>query len=861
MLRQGLQRLHLALQQQCPQQYERLLLSGANGGPSSFSSANVVMRGLHKQAMSLPLQPHVFEAVQQQGEGALAKLMRRLFSTGKPRGFENFGPRTGTQAKAAAAKADKAKPTNSGSGGNSNKDGGDGGNQLRMPLQWLAVGALALYFWASSSSVAGSSGPRHEISFQEFRSKLLAKGQVAKLEVVNGQTVRVYVRSIESDMDSLGSPGSVQPSYKYHFAVGSIDSFERKMDEAQKDLGLPPDAYVPVKYVHEVSLVSVMVDVLPTLLLLGGAFWLVNRQMKQMGGGMGGMGKAGGKAGGKGGFFNMVRANVGTLDKAAKDKTTFKDVAGCDEAKLEIMEFVDFLKKPDKYRELGAKIPKGALLVGPPGTGKTLLAKATAGEAGVPFLSISGSDFMEMFVGVGPARVRDLFAQARSQSPSIIFIDEIDAIGRARGRGGQMGGNDERENTLNQLLVEMDGFATTEGVIVLAGTNRPDVLDKALLRPGRFDRTISVDAPDIKGREQIFRVHLGKLKLVREVKFYSERLAALTPGMSGADIANVCNEGALVAARFEKEAVDMPDFEKAIDRVIGGLEKKNKVISPEERRTVAFHESGHAVVSWFLEYAEPLLKVSIVPRGANVLGFAQYLPNENMLMTKEQLLDRLCATLGGRAAEQVLLGKISTGAVNDLERVTQMAYSQVAVYGMNEKVGLLSYRMDREAFDKPYSNETAQLIDQEVREFTNSAYKRTIDLVTKHKDLITDMTNELLSKEVLNINDVERILGKRPFHSNEMRNIDRFRHGLGSEAESAQGEGNPPIDGKGDGGSDGRGDGGGTPLAPEHARVELPGMAPEPTGVGLAGVGSAEGSGPGKSGKRRPVAPGGVVAT
>eukprot|EP00879_Flechtneria_rotunda_P002988 GHRR01003206.1.p1 GENE.GHRR01003206.1~~GHRR01003206.1.p1 ORF type:complete len:552 (+),score=200.64 GHRR01003206.1:1409-3064(+) len=458
-------------------------------------------------------------------------------------------------------------------------------------------------------------------------------------------------------------------------------------------------------------------------------------------------------------------------------QVTFRDVAGCDEAKQEIMEFVDFLNHPEKYKELGAKIPKGALLVGPPGTGKTLLAKATAGEAGVPFLSISGSDFMEMFVGVGPARVRDLFTQARSQSPSIIFIDEIDAIGRARGRGAMAGGHDERENTLNQLLVEMDGFNTTTGVVVLAGTNRPDILDKALLRPGRFDRTISIDTPDIKGREEIFRVHLAKLKLEKPLTHYSERLAALTPGFSGADIANVCNEAALVAARANSSNVTMQHFEAAIDRVIGGLEKKNKVISPEERRTVAYHEAGHAVVGWFLEYAEPLLKVSIVPRGTAALGFAQYLPNENLLLTKEQLLDRVCAALGGRAAEEVMIGRISTGAQNDLEKVTQMAYAQISVYGMNERVGLVSFPPRQEAFDKPYSQETAQLIDQEVRAFIDGAYQRTVALLREKKEVVDAMAQELLKSEVMNLEAVERLLGKRPFTSDSLQNIDRYRHG------------------------------------------------------------------------------------
>lgn len=544
-----------------------------------------------------------------------------------------------------------------------------------------------------------------------------------------------------------------------------------------------------------------------------------------------------------------------------KNQVFFKDVAGCDEAKQEIMEFVHFLRNPKKYEDLGAKIPKGALLVGPPGTGKTLLAKATAGESGVPFLSISGSDFMEMFVGVGPARVRSLFQEARSSAPSIIFIDEIDAIGRARGRGGFSGSNDERESTLNQLLVEMDGFGTTAGVVVLAGTNRPDILDKALLRPGRFDRQIAIDKPDIKGRDQIFRIYLKKLKLDNEPSFYSQRLAALTPGFAGADIANVCNEAALIAARREQVKITMEHFEAAIDRVIGGLEKKNKVISrddsiihslldshgrflswvffdpqvisKQERRTVAYHESGHAVAGWFLEHAEPLLKVTIVPRGTAALGFAQYVPNENLLMTKEQLFDMTCMTLGGRASEevsyipnrlalfaaslflltlfvcvcnsQVLLGKISTGAQNDLEKVTKMTYAQVAVYGFSDKVGLLSFpqREDSLEMTKPYSSKTGALIDGEVREWVAKAYDRTLELIREHRDQVAQIAELLLEKEVLHQEDLVRVLGERPFVSSEPSNYDVFKRGFQDEdgdAAAAGEEGKPvappPIDGE-----------------------------------------------------------------
>eukprot|EP00270_Netrium_digitus_P012119 TRINITY_DN3910_c0_g1_i2.p1 TRINITY_DN3910_c0_g1~~TRINITY_DN3910_c0_g1_i2.p1 ORF type:complete len:595 (-),score=204.26 TRINITY_DN3910_c0_g1_i2:184-1968(-) len=550
-------------------------------------------------------------------------------------------------------------------------------------------------------------------------------------------------------------------------------------------MGVKASDYVPVTYVTEFSWMQEALRLFPTLLLIAGYIYFTRSMQSGLGGG--GMG-----GGGARGIFNVGKAHVTKVDKNAKNKILFKDVAGCDEAKNKIMEFVHFLKNPTKYSALGAKIPKGALLVGPPGTGKTLLAKAIAGKAGgVPFLSISGSDFMEMFVGVGPSRVRDLFAQARACSPSIIFIDEVDAVGRARGRGGFAGGNDERENTLNQLLVEMDGFATTSGIVVLAGTNRPDILDRALLRPGRFDRQITVDLPDINGREQVFQIYLKKLKLDNEIEYYSQRMAALTPGFSGADIANVVNEGALMAARKEKELVGLEDFEAAIDRVIGGLEKKNKVISKEERRTVAYHEAGHAVTAWFLQYTEPLLKVSIVPRGTATLGFAQYLPNENLLMTKEQLLDMTCMALGGRAAEQVILGKVSTGAQNDLQKVTKMTYAQVAVYGFSDKVGLLSFPQSDGGFDSfgnkpPYGNQTAELIDEEVRQLVDLAYKRTLVLVEKHRVGLEAMAIELLQKEVLHQDDLIRILGPRPFVSAERTNYDKFRHGFLEEAKEEE---------------------------------------------------------------------------
>ena len=769
---------------------------------------------------------------------------RRLFSTEPPRkGWERFYPKgKGRRPQAAKAAGEEAKKGLSG-GDESFKDAVMVAWQRLLPLIGITV--------LAGSLMNGTTEGAQEISFQWFRNQLLMSGMVERLEVSNKQTVKVYIKpsalnrvhsmqqrqTAEPSMSAvatqpgslttsgddamehenrvfIGQPGGEAPYsetstsyprnspnssngmfgsrgvYRFYFNIGSVDAFEHQMEEAQDALGLEPSKRVPITYTSEVSWQQELWRLAPTILLIAGYVWFTRRQL----GGLTGGGGPGGR-----GIFNVGKAQVTVIDKNAKNKVSFKDVAGCDEAKAEIMEFVNFLKTPGKYRELGAKIPRGALLVGPPGTGKTLLAKATAGEADVPFLSISGSDFMEMFVGVGPARVRDLFSQARAQSPSIIFIDEIDAIGRARGRAGFAGGNDERENTLNQLLVEMDGFPTTANVVVLAGTNRPDVLDKALLRPGRFDRQISIDRPDINGREQIFRVHLSKIKLDRPIEYYSERLAALTPGFAGADIANVTNEAALIAARSGKGAVGMADFEAAVDRVIGGLEKKNKVISAEERRTVAYHEAGHAVVGWFLEFAEPLLKVSIVPRGSAALGFAQYLPNENVLMTTNQMNDMMAMALGGRAAEEVMIGKISTGAQNDLERVTKMAYSQVAVYGMNPKIGLLSFPQEEGRLDKPYSDDTARIIDEEVRTLVATAYDRTLSLLNEKKELVEAMAQELLKKEVLSREDLEALLGKRPYKSQELRNIDKYS--VGFEKESHEGGGSGSNDGDADAGS------------------------------------------------------------
>lgn len=710
---------------------------------------------------------------------------RRLFSSesGNKKNYENYFPK-GNKGIPKANENDKSESKED---SNTDEQGSFHENFIKQ-LQNYATPLI--FIGLMFSSLSFGSHDQKEISFQEFKNKLLEAGLVDRIVVSNKSVAKVYVKNSSQNLgqtrdDEFQGTTTEMPArrtgsfYKFFFNIGSVESFEEKLEEAQESLGIDPHDYVPVTYVSEVNWFQELMRFAPTVFLVG-LIYLLGRRMQ------GGLSIGGGSGKGNRGIFNIGKAQVMKMDKNSKNKVYFKDVAGCDEAKQEIMEFVHFLKNPRKYEDLGAKIPKGALLVGPPGTGKTLLAKATAGESGVPFLSISGSDFMEMFVGVGPSRVRSLFLEARQCAPSIIFIDEIDAIGRARGRGGFSGSNDERESTLNQLLVEMDGFGTTTGVVVLAGTNRPDILDKALLRPGRFDRQISLDKPDIKGREQIFRIYLMKIKLDNDPTFYSGRLAALTPGFAGADIANVCNEAALIAARSDNSQVTMMHFEAAIDRIIGGLEKKNKVISKQERKTVAYHESGHAVAGWFLEHAEPLLKVSIIPRGTAALGFAQYVPNENLLMTKEQLFDMTCMTLGGRASEEVLLGKVSTGAQNDLEKVTRMTYAQVAVYGFSAKVGLLSFPPREDAFEmsKPYSNETAAIIDTEVREWVSDAYTRTLEIIKEHKDHISQIAELLLEKEVLHQDDLIRVLGERPFKTTEPTNYDIFKLGFSADEEA-----------------------------------------------------------------------------
>ncbi|XP_026095356.1 AFG3-like protein 1 [Carassius auratus] len=600
--------------------------------------------------------------------------------------------------------------------------------------------------------------PGREITWKDFVHRYLDRGLVERLEVVNKQFVRVILVP--------GANSSEGVSFVW-FNIGSVDTFERNLEAAQYELGLEPSHRAAVVYTSE-SDGSFLMSFIPTLLLIG--FLLFTLRRGPMGGGMGG---------GRGGPFSMSESTA----KMMKDDIDikFKDVAGCEEAKVEIMEFVNFLKNPQQYLDLGAKIPKGAMLSGPPGTGKTLIAKATAGEANVPFISVNGSEFLEMFVGVGPARVRDMFAMARKNAPCILFIDEIDAVGRKRG-GGNFGGQSEQENTLNQLLVEMDGFNTSTNVVVLAGTNRPDVLDPALMRPGRFDRQIYLGPPDIKGRASIFKVHLRPLKLNPSLDrdAIARKMAAATPGFTGADIANVCNEAALIAARHLNEFINVKHFEQAIDRVIGGLEKKTQVLQPTEKKTVAYHEAGHAVVGWFLQHADPLLKVSIIPRGKG-LGYAQYLPKEQYLYTREQLFDRMCMMLGGRVAERVFFDRITTGAHDDLKKVTQSAYAQIVQFGMSEKVGQVSFDLPRKGemvLEKPYSEATAELIDEEVRDLINRAFQRTLELITEKREQVDMVGKRLLEKEVIDKADMIELLGPRPFE--EKSTYEEFVEGTGS---------------------------------------------------------------------------------
>ena len=600
------------------------------------------------------------------------------------------------------------------------------------------------------------------ISKQEFEENILFQNDVKKMELVsNKKLIRIYIKPESIDKDFYYKKFKKNLDKKivssialFEFKVISLDSYEKEIEDYQRTNKIQR---FPINAVEEADWSGPLFSTLVSVLFFVLIFFLLSRKL----GGAGG-------AGGPGGIFSIGKSKATLFDKDTKVNITFADVAGLDEAKEEVMEIVDFLKNPTKYTNLGGKIPKGALLIGAPGTGKTLLAKAVAGEAQVPFFSLSGSDFVEMFVGVGASRVRDLFKQAREKSPCIIFIDEIDAIGRTRGRNAMMS-NDERENTLNQLLVEMDGFGTDSGIIILAATNRPDVLDSALLRPGRFDRQISIDKPDLVGREAIFKVHTKGIKISETIDLF--RLSEQTPGFAGAEIANVCNEAALIAARKNKPSVEMIDFQDAIDRVIGGLEKKNKIISPEEKQIIAYHEAGHAVCGWFLEYAHPLLKVTVVPRGTAALGYAQYTPKEQFLYTREQLTDQICMTLAGRAAEEIFFGKVSTGASNDLQQITRTAYSMITIYGMSEKIGNISFYdpSQEQGFTKPFSEETGKMIDEEVRLLIEIAYIKTLALLKDKKEQVEVIAKELLDKEVLHKSDVERLIGKRPFE--EKKNI------------------------------------------------------------------------------------------
>ncbi|MEX2371884.1 MAG: ATP-dependent zinc metalloprotease FtsH [Bacteroidales bacterium] len=647
----------------------------------------------------------------------------------------------------------------------SNKPGESGGpnkpgNKPKINTYWIIgivmLALIGMQFMNNSGSMAETTSN----SFFE----MLKSGDVEKIVIVNKEKVEIYIKperlsdarySDVRDKRSNSMLGQNLP--QYYFTIVFADVFGQELNQVLNEL--PPENVPEYTTVTRKNVLGEMLLwILPFLLILG--IWIF--MLRRMGGG------AGGGGGGANNIFNVGKSRAQIFDKDTNVKVDFSDVAGLEEAKVEIREIVDFLKNPKKYTNLGGKIPKGALLVGPPGTGKTLLAKAVAGEANVPFFSMSGSDFVEMFVGVGASRVRDLFKQAKEKAPCIVFIDEIDAVGRARGRNPNFGSNDERENTLNQLLTEMDGFSSDSGVIILAATNRADMLDKALLRAGRFDRQIHVELPDLNERKDIFKVHVKPLKLGKEVAL--DFLAKQTPGFSGADIANVCNEAALIAARQDKAAVEKQDFLDAVDRIVGGLEKKNKIIKKDEKRTIAFHEAGHATVSWLLEHANPLVKVTIIPRG-RALGAAWYLPEERQITTTEQMLDEMCATLGGRASEDLIFNKISTGALNDLEKVTKQAYAMISYFGMSEKIGNRSYfdssGQNEYAFNKPYSEKTAELIDDEVKSLVDKQYKRAVEILKGSKDKLTLLAERLLESEVIFSDDLEEIFGIRPWKTEE----------------------------------------------------------------------------------------------
>ncbi|MBR4438525.1 MAG: ATP-dependent zinc metalloprotease FtsH [Bacteroidales bacterium] len=629
-----------------------------------------------------------------------------------------------------------------------------GGNQKRknpFSVVWIIYLPLILvlgYVWLTG----GSSGKQLKTEWYEVREQMIPAGDVDKISFITNENKGYVKLKKESQEKYKNRFGGQTPKSAPQFFFVVPSSFEAEKEFSEARATLPEDKKFKYEFEESVNYWSNILSWVWPILMLVLLFYLMSRLSR----GVSNMG-----AGGGGGIFNVGKSQAKVFDKNSKVKVTFKDVAGLEEAKVEIMEIVDFLKSPAKYTSLGGKIPKGALLIGPPGTGKTLLAKAVAGEANVPFFSMSGSDFVEMFVGVGASRVRDLFKQAKEKAPCIVFIDEIDAVGRARGKNVGFSSNDERENTLNQLLTEMDGFGTNSGVIILAATNRADILDKALMRAGRFDRQITIDLPELKDREQIFKVHLKKLKLDPDldISFLSKQ----TPGFSGADIANVCNEAALIAARHNKKSVDKQDFLDAIDRIVGGLERKSKIIPPSEKRTIAFHEAGHATVSWFLPNANPLLKVTIIPRG-KALGAAWYVPEERQIMTKEQMMDEMASLIGGRVAEEIINNKISSGALNDLERLTKMAYAMVAYYGMSDKVGNISYynfQEDGYNLTKPFSEKTAELVDAETKALIDKAHQMAKDVLESHMEGFKELAQLLLEKEVIFAEDLERIYGPR----------------------------------------------------------------------------------------------------
>lgn len=605
-------------------------------------------------------------------------------------------------------------------------------------ILWVILGTIFIFSFLSS----GETG--HEVTYQEFRAKYLDRGEVTKLQVINNSVVRVFTRQ----------SGEAAACY---FTIGSVETLERHLKEAQDALNIAQRDRIPVAYVEEGNLAAFLFGLIPTLMFLGFLVWMGRKTAQRAGGG----------AGGPGGVFGIGKTKAQRFSATNEVKVRFADVAGMDEPKLEIMEFVQFLKNPKRYERLGAKIPRGAILSGAPGTGKTLLAKATAGEAGVPFYAVSGSEFVEMFSGVGASRVRDLFKKAKAEAPSMIWIDEIDAIGKSRSGPNIRGGNDEREATLNQLLVEMDGFGSNDHVVVMAGTNRADVLDTALLRPGRFDRHIQIDLPTLEGRKDIYEVHLKKVKYDKDIAELAGKLAAMTPGFSGADIANCCNEAALAAARSGSSQVEMPHFEQAIDRVIAGLERRSRVLPTDKRKIVAYHEAGHAVCGWFLRYADPLVKVTIVPHGAAALGYAQLLPSDNNITTENRMIDLMTVALGGRVSEEIFFPSVTVGASDDFKRITGIARAMVCDYGMSPEIGAVRLERQQGSVAKGYSDHTDSIIDQEVSRIIGDAHKRCKELLSSKREAVEAVAKELLSKEVLTRNDLVRLLGERPFKENE----------------------------------------------------------------------------------------------